>query len=338
MPKPPFHLDDTLDDSVQLSYEEELRIEDEVIQRRIEEEEDMIVVVDRSIDHNPVNEPIVMPDVDEVDEEIIVDDDEEIDENPFAETELPLVHIKPSDRLNLEEIVQERLPDAEYYHDESEKRQIYIHHTASSGSPYSAINWWKRKSVRVATFIVVAGKPNRSSSPYKDGELYQCFSSKKWAHHLGIHGRGNKLTGSLAQYKTSEHNRLLNMQSVGIEIANWGQLTYKDGKYYSYANVEVPADEVTTYKKPYQGFKYYHKYSAAQIESLRKLLLYLCEQYRIPPTYHGDQIFKLYEPALRGDKGIFTHTSVRSDKFDCHPQPELIAMLKSLSGGGGAIA
>jgi hypothetical protein len=33
---------------------------------------------------------------------------------------------------------------------------------------------------------------------------------------------------------------------------------------------------------------------------------------------------------LRGDKGIFTHVSYRKDKRDCHPQKELVEILKSI--------
>ena len=40
--------------------------------------------------------------------------------------------------------------------------------------------------------------------------------------------------------------------------------------------------------------------------------------------------FELNTDALAGKPGIWSHTSVRKDKFDVHPQDELIAMLKSL--------
>jgi hypothetical protein len=41
-------------------------------------------------------------------------------------------------------------------------------------------------------------------------------------------------------------------------------------------------------------------------------------------------MWEVSKEALKSVPGIWSHTSVRSDKSDCHPQLELIAMLKSL--------
>jgi hypothetical protein len=38
----------------------------------------------------------------------------------------------------------------------------------------------------------------------------------------------------------------------------------------------------------------------------------------------------LSNTAIRGNKGIFTHVSYRKDKSDCHPQKELVDVLKSI--------
>ena len=40
--------------------------------------------------------------------------------------------------------------------------------------------------------------------------------------------------------------------------------------------------------------------------------------------------FELNNDALNGKPGKWSHTSVRKDKFDVHPQPELEVMLKTL--------
>jgi hypothetical protein len=45
----------------------------------------------------------------------------------------------------------------------------------------------------------------------------------------------------------------------------------------------------------------------------------------------GDTIFDINMDALGGIPGIFTHTSYRTDKSDCHPQKELVDMLCNLS-------
>ena len=80
---------------------------------------------------------------------------------------------------------------------------------------------------------------------------------------------------------------------------------------------------------PYKGYKYYHNYTDAQIESTRQLLVYWGELYNIPLTYNKD-IFDLTPRAYKGEAGVFTHNSVRPDKVDVYPHPKLIEMLKSL--------
>ena len=52
--------------------------------------------------------------------------------------------------------------------------------------------------------------------------------------------------------------------------------------------------------------------------------------YNIPLGYRGDKIWDVSEEALKGEVGVWTHVSDRPDKSDCHPQPELLEMLKSL--------
>jgi hypothetical protein len=41
--------------------------------------------------------------------------------------------------------------------------------------------------------------------------------------------------------------------------------------------------------------------------------------------------FEVNQNALNGDHGVWSHSSVRKDKSDVSPQPELIAMLRTLA-------
>ena len=46
---------------------------------------------------------------------------------------------------------------------------------------------------------------------------------------------------------------------------------------------------------------------------------------------HPKEAFGFNEDAYYGRvKGLWTHTSVRKDKFDCYPDPYLVELLKSL--------
>ena len=46
---------------------------------------------------------------------------------------------------------------------------------------------------------------------------------------------------------------------------------------------------------------------------------------------HPKDAFEFNSDAYNAKQfGLWTHTNVRKDKFDCFPQPELVAMLKAL--------
>ena len=117
--------------------------------------------------------------------------------------------------------------------------------------------------------------------------------------------------------------------SIGVELCCWGNLNEIDGKFYNYVNREVDPKKVITLDKPFRGFEHWYNYSDEQINSLKELLLYWGKTYDIPLDYNED-IFSVNGRALSGDKGIYTHNSVRKDKVDIYPHPKLIEMLKSL--------
>jgi N-acetyl-anhydromuramyl-L-alanine amidase AmpD len=214
-------------------------------------------------------------------------------------------------------IKQISFSDKQYISEVHPKVQIYLHHTAGNASGEQVYQGWGSNAERVATCVVISGK----GSNCIDGQIIQGFSSQFWAFHLG-------LKESTFQ-KHGVPYRSLDKISIAIEICNWGQLTLKDGKFYNYVNREVPADQVCTLDKPFKGFKYFHDYTDAQIESVKELLLLWKGKYGIPLTYHED-IWDICPRALKGEKGVFTHNSVRTDKVDVYPHPKLIEMLKSI--------
>ena len=202
----------------------------------------------------------------------------------------------------LKQIIQSPLDKSQYYQDKYEKKQIVLHHTASNGNAKNVITGWKESPQKIGVAFVIDG----------DGTIHQAFSSTHWAHHLGVH---------------EKNNRVLNQQSIGIEICNWGPLSFTEGKYFNYLNQEIPGDEVVGYFQKFRGSFYYQRYSEKQLESLKELLNYLCETYGIPKTYNAD-MWGFSKSALEGKSGIYSHVSFRKDKSDCHPQKELIEKLK----------
>ena len=213
--------------------------------------------------------------------------------------------------LDLQKIVQERLDSNQYNHEEHPKRQIYLHHTAGGPSAVNVAKFFNSQQGKVATAFIIGAK----------GTIVQCFSSKHWAYHLGL--KEDIFNEAGVGYQS------LDKISIGIEICNYGPLTKRNGYYYNYLNARVDYTEVEFLATKYKGHIYWQKYTDAQIESTRQLLVYLCDTYSIPRTYYAS-IFDIDKRALQGERGIFTHNSVRKDKSDIYPCPRMITMLESL--------
>lgn len=180
------------------------------------------------------------------------------------------------------------------------KKQIVLHHTAG-GTAMSAINWWKKRNNgkgTVATAYVIE----------RDGTIYQLFSAFQWAFHLGVIGKPQ-----------------LDRESIGIELVCWG------GLLESEIGTKVPESEVVEGRFDHRGYKYFHRYTDSQIESIRLLLPILSVAATIPIKYSYENLFT-YSPmtALKGKPGLYSHVAFREDKNDCHPQLELTSMLSSL--------
>jgi N-acetyl-anhydromuramyl-L-alanine amidase AmpD len=202
-------------------------------------------------------------------------------------------------------IVQYRLLEDQYYPVKTSKKQIVLHHTAGGPTAESSINWWKSSKERVATAFVIDRK----------GVIYQTMDDQHWAHHLGT-----KLA----------NNVQLNKQSIGIELCCYGSLKFVNGQYINAYNTIISSSEVVTYDNPFRGTRYFQKYTSAQLQSLRELLQMLLTKHNIHFKYNA-AMWDLCTEAMKGQQGIYTHVSYRTDKSDCHPQPELIALLKELS-------
>ena len=211
-------------------------------------------------------------------------------------------------------------PTTQYYQEVNSKTQIYLHHTAGNADPAGVFNFWSTNPDHIAVFATVGGKPKMSNS-WIDGQIVQGFDSKYWAYHLGL--KKDTFAKFGLPYKP------IDKISVGIEICNYGQLSYKDGKYYTYVGSTIQPENVIELDKPHRGYKFYHKYTDAQITSVHDLLLFLQAKHNISLTYHED-IWDVNARALKGEQGVFTHNSVRFDKVDVSPQPKLIEMLKTL--------
>lgn len=217
-------------------------------------------------------------------------------------------------------------PATEYFAEKTVKVQHCLHHTASgkgiSGDYKTFLNPGK-----IATNVIVG-----------HDKIYKLFSTDHWGYHLGIPKE------FFAKMKVPYQR--LDKICIGTEIDSWGPLKLIDGKFVAYVNnygsgdtldkkgnrikVIVPENEVVHYPNKFRGYEYYQAYNPFQINAVKLL----CNHYKLThgiPTTYREEMWDVDVAALKGTPGTFTHVSYRIDKSDCHPQPELIEALKSIS-------
>ena len=203
---------------------------------------------------------------------------------------------------------------------------FFIHHTAGWDNPYSTIRSWNNdKRGRVATQYVIGGTNVKGKPSKYDGVVVECFPNNYLGWHLG----------KVGNFKISK-------MSGGVELNNFGYLRESKGKYYTYVGTEVKPEFVCDLGYTFRGHQYWHAYSDKQIESLRLLILHLRKIYPEMDLDNGIPkmlkegvdpkiAFEFNDDAYNAKQfGLWSHTNVRKDKFDCFPQPELVEMLKNL--------
>jgi len=208
---------------------------------------------------------------------------------------------------NYRELVEERLefnllPPNQYYEEVQVKKAVGLHHTAG-GSADSSIGGWIADKDRVATPVLIE----------RDGAIIQSYPSKFWAFSFGI---------AAANYKEIEK------QTIPIEICCYGYLKKVGNKYFNAYGGEVK--DVCILDKPWRGQTAFENYTDAQIESVRRLLLYWGEKYSITFEY-SDKMWDIWDVAQRGEASLVSHACYRRDKTDAYPHPKLIEMLKKLN-------
>lgn len=212
----------------------------------------------------------------------------------------------------------------QYKNGPTDKFYVFLHHTAGAHDPYATIRSWNNDTRgRIATQFVVGNKSTRGDATH-DGEVVECFPDEGWAYHLG-----------------KNNSSLLHPHSIGLEICNYGWLEKRGGKFYTYVGSVLPDDQVIDLGFEFRGYRYYHKYTEAQIVSVHQLLQEISRRHeqvnlRIGlhewlATHSPAEAFDFKQEACDGKvRGLLTHTSTRKDKTDCSPQPMLVEMLRDL--------
>lgn len=232
------------------------------------------------------------------------------------DTDLSLI-IQPKTFLDIKDYF---LPRNEYVNGKYKNEYIILHHTAGHDDPKAVVDCWAKDSLgRVATEFVIGGKRCFDGRSTFDGQIIRSYPEGNQAYHIGASG-----------------SSYMNIHSVGIELCNMGWV--KNGM--TYTGSIVRPDQIVTLKEPFRGYYNWHRYTNKQLEVLRDLLLYIAKRdnidlhtgiYRWIKTEGATKAFDFHQDAYLGKvKGLITHATIRKDKFDVSPQPELIDMILTL--------
>lgn len=184
------------------------------------------------------------------------------------------------------------------------KKQLILHHSAGWDNARGMFDYWKNDGVlHVATSIGIVD----------DGKVIRGFDESYWAHHIGMR---------------NTNNLIRNMESVGVEVCNWGALSEKNGKYYSWANVEIPESKVI--ELDYKGIKYFEKYTQQEVDSLELWMVLNSVRFDIPLDYKPKDVWSLSNNAINGEPGFYTHNSYIPSKSDMSPQPIVVDMFNNI--------
>lgn len=199
----------------------------------------------------------------------------------------------------LHKLFRKEVFDKNHFKVFTQKKQLVFHHT---GGPTAdgAINWWK---------IRLNGKGSVSAPIVIDtnGTVILLYNIFYYSDHLGV-----------------KNNYNLNKISIPIELVCEGFLTEAQAN-------KLKASEVQEYETPFRGYRWFKKYTNAQIDALSQLAPTICYLADIPinPYKYGNY-FEISKDALTGVPGTYSHASYNKGKSDLHPQPEMIEFLSSL--------
>lgn len=202
-----------------------------------------------------------------------------------------------------------RLLNNQFYPQIEEKKSIFLHHTAGTNAR-SCIEWWNKTPDHVGAAYVID----------RDGTVYEAFDPRSWAYHLGIKGDDDF------------HEKF----GIGIEIVSLGGLHRLPSGNTVYApawpatSPSIPVGTEDTFAlEKYRGYDVFHRYTPAQISSVVELIKYLAYTFNIRIQPNLDGFWEYNENVVKCHwTGLWSHTTVREDKSDIFPQPELIQAFK----------
>lgn len=135
-------------------------------------------------------------------------------------------------------------------------RYLIMHFTAN-GSVSGTVKWFQKQGSEASAHVIIG----------RDGEVVQMVPFHLRAWHCGKSrwaGMGD-----------------LNSHSIGIEMVNWGKLTYREGKLVSWAQEVITEDDAILASDKDGKQDWWHKYTLEQIEVCANLAREIVRAYKI---------------------------------------------------------
>jgi N-acetyl-anhydromuramyl-L-alanine amidase AmpD len=202
----------------------------------------------------------------------------------------------------------------QYIAKSTEKTQIYLCHSVSGDNAEDYV-----ASLPQAPHYVIDRK----------GNLFSAVPQENYSRFLGV------TLKDVSDFRPDEISITIVLLSYGVLLRN-GEKFYKIGTFDKDKNKYTP-DLSTPVEHPYEycpcapfrNFIYYEMYTDKQLATLRKLLQELIA--RLGIDYHFDpSAGAISQRAIVGQAGIYLRSQLAQRFTDCHPQRELLNILKSI--------
>lgn len=181
-----------------------------------------------------------------------------------------------------------KLPDTNYYGDVYDKTQIIVGHSYRTGMSHYG-SWIYRlngKNKKTSTFTID-----------KQGKIFQHFDSKYFSDFIGNQ-----------QDKASI--------SITLENTGWFRKDNMVDRYVDWLGHNYKKQPNEVLMKRWRNYTYWDKYTEPQMESLRNLVIKLCDDHKISKDFIGHNV---YDENVDLYKGITFRSNYHQESTDVSP-------------------
>lgn len=180
-----------------------------------------------------------------------------------------------------------KLPEDNYHKEVYHKTQIVIGHNARKDMRH--FDGWLRRN---------GGKYKKTSTFTidKEGGVYQHFDPKYYSDFIGIDE---------------------DKSNISITLVNVGWLKFDPiNKLYTDWLGHVYSKKTKVIERTWRGYDFWYQYSDKQMESLKKLVSFLCDKFEIPKECIGNNV---YDENVDIYKGVVFRSNYSQEIRDVSP-------------------